>query len=341
MSFLLDIISVPLGWIMRTIYGLVGSYGIALILFTLVTKIIMFPLAVKQKKSSIRMAAFQPVIQNIQRKYANDPAKQQEELARLQQEHGFSMTSGCLPMLIQMPILLGLIQVIYNPLRHIFKISRTLIKDTLVPIAEGIMPAMSRYSPESSVIAAVQKAPEAFAKALDGETISRIQNFQLTFMGMDLTATPSIKVFNSLLWIPILSVVFMAVQSWLMTKLNGQQMNGQMIVMLGFQTLMFGYFAFLLPAGVSIYWIFSSIFGILQELILRIFYDPEKEKQKIEDEIIAARKARKERAKHKPAKVVKNKGDKYVEETYSAEESEKIKERLERARALDKEKYGE
>ena len=341
MNFILEIIAAPLGWIMRAIYNLVGNYGVALILFTLVTKIIMFPLAIKQKKSMIRMSAFQPVIQNIQKKYASDPAKQQEELARLQQEHGFSMTSGCLPMVIQMPILFGLIQVIYSPLHHIFGVSKDLVTK-LSPIAEGVVGTMSKYSPESGIIAAIQKSPEMFSEVLDANVISQVQNFNLTFMGLDLTGTPSIKVFNTLLIIPILSVLFMLLQQWLTTKLNGQEMNGQMIIMMGFSTLMFGYFAFLLPAGVSIYWIFTSVFGIAQELILRIFFDPEKEKQKIEEEIMAARKARKEQAKQRPAKVkAANKGDKYKEEEYSPEEAEKIKQRLEKARALDKEKYGE
>ena len=108
MSSLFNIIAVPLGWVMKIIYEVVKNYGLTIILFTLVTKILMFPLAIKQKKSTIKMAAFQPMIAEIQKKYATDKVKQQEEMARLQQEHGFSMTSGCLPLLIQMPILFGL-----------------------------------------------------------------------------------------------------------------------------------------------------------------------------------------------------------------------------------------
>ena len=105
---MLQIISIPLGWIMSRIYEIVGNYGITLILFTIVTKLLMMPLTIKQKKSMIRMNAFQPLIQNIQKKYKDDPAKQNEELARLQNEHGFSMTSGCLPLVIQMPILFAM-----------------------------------------------------------------------------------------------------------------------------------------------------------------------------------------------------------------------------------------
>ncbi len=340
----MQLIATPLGWIMRWIYNLVGNYGVTLILFTLITKILLMPLSVKQKKSMIRMNAFQPEIQRIQKKYATDTQKQQEELARLQKEHNFSMTSGCLPMLIQMPILFGMIDVIYKPLRHIVGVKNAVI-DTLTPVAEGMYGTLSRYSPQTDIIKAIKQSPEAFADLLDAATISSVQAMDLTFLGMDLTATPSLKVFNSLLLIPVVSVVLMLLQQVLTQKLNGQQINGSTTTMLIMTTVMFGYFSFMMPAGVSIYWIFSSVFGILQELVLRIFINPEKEKLKIEEEIYEARKARKEKEKQRPAKVAKAKEkakDKYVEDVYeSDEEAEKVKQRLAKARALDKAKYGD
>ena len=350
MSAIFELIAIPLGWIMRCIYNLVGNYGITLILFTLVTKILLFPLSVKQKKSTIRMAAFQPEIQRIQKKYANDQQKQSEELARLQKDHNFSMTSGCLPLLIQMPILFGLINVIYNPLQHIAGVSKKLIGTIKTPgelmtIAEGIVGKLSTYSPQTSIISAVKSNPSAFASALDAETIAAVQAMDLTFLGMDLSATPNIKVFNALLIIPVLSVVFMFLQTKISTKLSGQPSTGSTNAMMGVTTLMMGYFAFIMPAGVSIYWIFSSIFGIFQELGMNLFINPEKEKAKIAEEIRAAKRARKEEEKARPAKVKKAKAyaqDKYVEDTYeNADEAEEVRRRLERARALDKEKYGE
>ncbi len=343
---MLDIIAVPLGWLMRYLYNLVGNYGITLILFTVITKIILIPLSIKQKKSTIRMSAFQPEIQRIQKKYANDSQKQSEELARLQKDHNFSMTSGCLPTLIQMPILFGLIKVIYEPLRHIIGVNNDLI-ETLKPIAEGIVGNLGTYSPQTSIIAAVKQNADKFVDVLEPATITAIQEMNLTFLGMDLTATPSLKVFNGLLLIPVLSVVFMFMQTTISTKLSGQQTNGQTNAMMGFTTLLMGYFAFIMPAGVSIYWIFSSVFGIIQELILNIFINPVKEKEKIEQEIYDARQRRKEEEKKRPAKVAKAKSnpkarDKYEEEVFeNTEEAEKAKRRLEKARALDKEKYGE
>ncbi len=346
MNALFELIAIPLGWIMSMIYNLIGNYGITLILFTLVTKVILLPLSVKQKKSTIRMSAFQPEIQRIQKKYANNQQKQTEELARLQKEHNFSMTSGCLPLLIQMPILFGLIKVIYEPLRHIGGVSKATI-ETLMPVAQDIVGKLSTYSPQTSIITAIKQAPEKFASMLDAETIALVQEMDLTFLGMDLTATPSLKVINGLLLIPVLSVVIMFAQTMLSQKLSGQQTNGQANIMMGVSTLMMGYFAFLMPAGVSIYWIFSGVFGIIQELIISIFINPTKEKEKIEQEIYEARQRRKEEEKKRPVKEAKAKSspkarDKYEEEVYAdADEAEKVRRRLEKARALDKEKYGE
>lgn len=336
------IFAIPFGWLMRAIYNLVGNYGVALILFTLITKLVLLPLSIKQKKSSIRMNIFNPMIQNIQKKYGNDPAKQQEKLAELQNDYGFSMTSGCLPMLIQLPILFGLIDVIYKPLRYIAGISRDVIK-SIEPVAEKIVGRLSKYSPQTDIISAIKQSPEAFSKFLSAEEIAYVQNMNLSFLGMDLSMTPSLKVFNALLLIPILSVVFMLVQQILTMRLNGQKMEGPMKFMPFYTSAMFLYFGFIMPAGVSIYWIFSSVFGIIQEYILTIFFDPEKEKAKVEREIAAKRKRKKEMEKQRPARAKKamqeaRRQDAEENETTLDEEAQR---RLARARALDKEKYGD
>lgn len=334
MSSLFNIIAVPLGWVMKIIYEVVKNYGLTIILFTLVTKILMFPLAIKQKKSTIKMAAFQPMIAEIQKKYATDKVKQQEEMARLQQEHGFSMTSGCLPLLIQMPILFGLINVIYNPLTHIAGLSKEIIS-AATPIAQGIVGTLSTYSPQSDIIKAVQMNPDKFGSVIEPAALEFIQSFKLNFMGMNLTDTPDIKVFSILWIIPVLSIGGMLLQQILTMKFNGQKMEGAMKFMPIYSTLMFGYFSFIIPAGVSFYWIFSSVFGILQELLLRIFFDPDKEKAKIAKEIEEARKAAKSNKNNSKRAAPTADG------TMTASQAELAKKRLEKARQMDKEKYGE
>ena len=153
MSTLLAIIAVPLGWLLRMIYETVGNYGVALILFTLFTKILLFPLSIKQQKSTAKQAAYQPMINEIRKKWANDQQRQQTELQKLQEEYGFSPTAGCLPLLIQFPIMFGLIDVIYKPLRYVIGLSDAAIK-AATDVA-GKMMTLSTYSPQSTIIQAL------------------------------------------------------------------------------------------------------------------------------------------------------------------------------------------
>ena len=332
MGAIFDIIAIPLGWLLKFIYDFVGNYGVALILFTLVTKIILFPLSWKQKKSSIKMAAFQPMMNEINKKYANNPQKRQEELVRLQQENGISASAGCLPMLIQMPILFGLINVIYEPLTHLAKISDTAIASAKT-VVETLGVELSRYSPQSTILTSIRTNPEAFSGILEESQIAFCQELNMSFLGLDLTAIPDLK-HLSILWIvPVLSVVSMLAQNFIMTKLNGQKMEGMLKWMPIYMGLMFGYISFVIPVGVSIYWIFSSVFGIVQEFVLRIFFDPEKEKAKIEEQMKEARKAAKAKAK---GRAIPDKDGKLT-----ASQSELAKKRLEMARQAEREKYGE
>ena len=257
------------------------------------------------------------------------------------------MTSGCLPLAIQMPILFGLIDVIYKPLRYILGVPAALIGDIKNPgvlweMTEKTMGTLSRYTPQTDIIKTINSNPSAFSSVLDADVLAKIQAFDFTFLGLDLTATPSLKVMNGLLLIPVFSVLFMVAQQFITQKLSGQQSNSQTTTMLLMTTAMFLYFSFVIPAGVSIYWIFSSVFGILTEVILYAFINPEKEKAKIEEEIMEARRLKKEEEKKRREKQKTVKGDKYVEEVIEdKDEAEKIRQRLERARALDREKYGE
>ena len=175
----------------------------------------------------------------------------------------------------------------------------------------------------------------------------------MSFLGLDLTQMPSIKE-PSLLWIiPILSVVTMLGSQIIMMKLQGQKMEGPMKWMPIYTTLMFGYFAFTMPAGVTVYWIYSSVLSIGKDFFLRIFFDPEKEKAKIEEEMKERRKAAKAQGSRKAAPGADGKmsaasaelGKKRLEKaraSWAEEEqlSEEQAARLEKARAKEKEMYG-
>ena len=255
-------------------------------------------------------------------------------------------------MLIQLPILFGLINVIYQPLTHLAKLSKETITSAQA-IAEGLGIAFSRYSPESTILATVRNNPEAFTNVLSADQIAYIQDINMSFLGLDLTLIPSIKE-PSLLWIfPILSVLSMLASQIIMMKLQGQKMEGPMKWMPISTTLMFGYFAFAMPAGVTVYWIYSSVFSIAKDFFLRIFFDPEKEKAKIEEAMKERRKAANSKDNRKAAPGADGKmsaasaelGKKRLEKARAAAEAEdELTEeqaaRLERARAKERETYG-
>ena len=114
----MGIIATPIGYLLLWIYKLVGNYGIALIILTFIVKCALYPLYAKQIKSSANMAEMSEKSQDIQRRYANDKEKMNEEMQMLYAEAGFNPMSGCLPMLIQFPIIMGLFALLRNPMKY-------------------------------------------------------------------------------------------------------------------------------------------------------------------------------------------------------------------------------
>ena len=108
-------LAILIGPLVKILYSFIGNYAVTMVVATLLLKLLLFPLSIHQQKSSAKMAVFQPLMNEIQQKYKNDPQKQQEELMKLQQEHGFNPMGGCLPMLLTMLVLFGFLGVVYYP----------------------------------------------------------------------------------------------------------------------------------------------------------------------------------------------------------------------------------
>ena len=112
-------IAVPLGYLLTFIYKLVGNYGISLIILTVLVKLLLYPLYFKQIKSTASMSSLQPKMKAIQEKYKNDKEKMNEEMGKLYKEENINPMGGCLPMLIQLPIIMGRFTLLRNPMRYI------------------------------------------------------------------------------------------------------------------------------------------------------------------------------------------------------------------------------
>ena len=115
----MGIIAKPLGWLLSVIYNYIGNYGITLLIVTVIVKFCLYPLYAKQIKSTAAMSSIQPKMMELQKKYANDKETLNQRMSELYKEEGFSPMGGCLPMLIQMPIIMGLFSLLRNPMMYI------------------------------------------------------------------------------------------------------------------------------------------------------------------------------------------------------------------------------
>lgn len=199
----------PLTEGLRYLYFLFGSYGIAIIAFTIITRLVLLPLSLQQIRSSKAMQELQPKLQALQKKYAKDKEALSRETMKLYREHGVNPLSGCLPMLIQLPIWIGLYSALIN-------LSQT-----------------PEFANPFLWIENLAKAPN-MARPLD--------------------------------WIlPILTVVSQWVVQKMMTPPTQDPQQQAMSSMMMFMPIMFGFFAFQVPAGLVLYWVASNLFSIVQQ----------------------------------------------------------------------------
>ena len=291
----------PLGYIMKFMYSFIHNYGLVLILFTLITRLITFPLNVKQQKNSAKMALFSPKLQKLQKQYGKDKQRYQEEMMKLYEEEGYNPMSSCLPMLVQFVLLFGIIDVVYRPLKHLLSIP----SDVITKATEALTEAMGKVSSsaELMIINIIQgRNTEYTADIFNGiftdDMMERIKDFPIIFMGFNMGEIPS---FQSLLWlIPIISGVTSLLVSIISMRQQAQNgmaeqqgmgmMKGMMYIMPIFST----WIAFSLPSGVGLYWIISNIFSFIQTIVLTKVYSPEKMKAKVEAEMAEKKKKKKQ-----------------------------------------------
>ena len=256
------------GNLLNFLYGLFGNnYGLALIGFTLIVNLILLPLTLKQQKSTTMMQAIQPELTRLQEKYKNDKEKLNTEMMKLYQNNNINPMSGCLPLLIQLPIILILYQVIIKPLSYMQGLTAAQISTLreLVGASNNVMEV--ELAAKAATLG--DKIPDFFTPI----------NFD--FFGLDLGATPSISQ-PSLLWlIPILAGVTTYALSWLTTKMADAKKTeeqkkkekdnpaaDQMQTMNKIMPLITVWFTFTFAAGIGFYWIMNNIFKMIQQIIV-------------------------------------------------------------------------
>ncbi|MBQ7625219.1 MAG: YidC/Oxa1 family membrane protein insertase [Clostridia bacterium] len=279
MASFFGIIATPFGYIMRFMYDLIGNYGLCIILFSLLVKIITSPLMYKQKKSMLATQRLQPKIQEIQRKYAGDKARMNEEMQALYDRENASPTSGCGTMIVTMVVLFGLYYVILQPLTYVMHLSSAEISS----IAETL--GMEMKNARGMEIQLAGKIFDNFDLVKD--ISSKIIPINFNFLGIDLSAKPDIKQFGLNWLIPFFSGLTAFGASWLQTRMqnkNVQKPQGAPNTSLMTYVLMPAmsvYFCFILPAGLGLYWIANNVFGMATEPIFNKLIKKEQEIEKV------------------------------------------------------------
>ena len=289
-------ICVPFAFLTRLFYSWTGSYGVALILFTLVVKLVLLPFQLKSKKSMLRMNRMQGKLNDIKTRYANNQQKQQEAMAELYAKEGINPTSGCLWSMIPFPILIALYYIIRVPLRYFMSLSESVIAEiTTLAGTLGFTAAEGSQAYEQIYLAKfIHEHWADFAGKFDG-----LIDLNYNFLHIDLAAQPSSlfsqfpgggwPVWGALL-LPIISAGIQFAMSFITMRTNGSAPNGSTKTMMYMMPLMTLWMGYILPSALCIYWIANSAFSLIQEVTLNKYFNKILDREETEKEKAAREK---------------------------------------------------
>ena len=221
------LITKPLGYAIKYIYGLCGhNYGVAIIVFTVLVRLIMLPLSIKQQKSMAKTQKIQPALNALQQKYKNDKDKLNKEMVKLYQDNNINPMGGCLPLLIQFPFLIGIINVVYRPVTYIL-------------------------NKDATALAAGIKEFEGMTSTVLEIAVAKYHNLiNFDFFGIDLSVMPKNDMSNIMVWIiPLLATLATYLSGKISQSMasssaqndQAQQMSSSMTTIMPVMTLFFTY----------------------------------------------------------------------------------------------------
>ena len=309
-----DLIRVPFGYLLDWLYTFTNSYGLALILFSLIVKLVLLPMSVKSKKSMLKMSRLSPQVKALEAKYGDDKQKYQMAVQQMYKEEGVSMGGGCLWSFIPLLILLPLYNVIREPITYMMHNSRS-ISEAIVAFlqASGENLGKNAYYAQLAAAGHIGDYMEEL-KSLAVTANANLQAMNFQFLGIDLAGIPSFRFWDCEGWseiglflIPVVSAGLQAVSMWISQKMNNQvatnadgeqdaeaaktanQTNMTMMLMMPLMSLWIG---FSMPAAISIYWIAQAVFGAVQDYFLTKHYRKVyEEEDAVRQELAAKRRA--------------------------------------------------
>ena len=323
---LADIIQVPFGYLMEVLYRVTGNYGFALMLFAIIVQLVLLPITAKSKKSMMKMSRLTPLAQDIQRRYADDPARQNQAIQELYQKEGVSMGGGCLWSFVPMLLLLPLYTVVRQPI--VYMLHENLdVANQIIEVIKQAQPELFAGNAYYHQMIAAQYIPqyaEAIKAAIPAIGETALAGINFGFMGIDLGAVPQFNVFAATwawnwahigsLLIALASAGYQVVSMLIMQKQNDSLVtNSDGIqdketaensaaaqsnkVMMWTMPLMMLWIGFTVPCALSLYWFVGGVVRTVEDVFLNKKYrkeydaeDAERLKRRLEQDRIEAEK---------------------------------------------------
>ena len=265
-----DFINKPFGWVLEKLSDLFGgSFAWAVLVFTLIVNVILIPLTVKSQKSAVQQTRIKPKMDEIKKRCGDDKQKYNQEIQKLYQEEGVSMSGGCLPMILRLVIMMSIYTLIMSPLTYLTNAG-----------PDAISAAKKELGGSKVTELAVVEAVEG-GKIVSPEISEELKDIDFDFFGINLTETPefSLDIFNAakLIWVmPLLAFAAQILSSLLSMAIqkknnpDAPSMAGMLLTM----PLISLFIGFTLPGGVSFYWACSSLIGGVIQVAVQYFYGP-------------------------------------------------------------------
>jgi YidC/Oxa1 family membrane protein insertase len=290
-------ITLPFSWLLNFFYDTFQNYGIAIILFGVLVKLIMLPFQMKSKHSMMRTTVLGPHMKELEKKYGNNKQKYQEELSKLYKREKINPASGCIWTLIPFPILIALYSVVRQPLSKLMNLTAeqiTTVSNKLAELGVYVAPAKAGAYEEMTLANLIHENLDA-VKAV----VSAVKDIDFNFFGLNLSLTPQWNFFSQVNWsdsaswgpalglflIPFISAGLSYLTTQLTQKNNptanmgGAAGAGMGKTMMLTMPLVSVYICFIMPAAMGLYWIVQSALSCLEEIILGNHYRRAMEKE--------------------------------------------------------------
>ena len=267
-----------LGWLMYWVYSLIHNYGVSIIIFTLLTKIVLLPISVMVQKNSIKMVKMYPQMNYIKAKYFGNKDMISEEQYNLYKKEGYNPMLDLVPVFLQLVILMGVVDVIYKPIKHLLHVGQESI-NKLVEVycnLSGMNPEVG--SIQINIVDNLQQ-PEyinGFQNAIPIEIFNEISTIDFNFLGINLGAIP-VQTSGITILVPVLAALsawFMCAMQNKINVLQAEQGKANQWTTLLISVGLSLYLGFFVPAGVGLYWICGNLLSVVQLILLNMWINP-------------------------------------------------------------------